>query len=90
MPYDFIDKNLHPVECAKLCSISVVILFQVSLSSVLQAKGDKFQTDETQVSFGTDLDASNLTESRFIEGLEKSLDKLLTSNTIVDDEDNEN
>ena len=64
--------------------------FQVSLSSVLQAKGDKFQTDETQVSFGTDLEASNLTESRFIEGLQRSLDNLLTSDTIVDDNDNEN
>jgi len=63
--------------------------FQVSLSSEFQTKnGGNFQTDETRnFSLGTDLDGTdNLTESRFIQGLENSLENLLTTNN--DDEEN--
>ena len=63
--------------------------FQVSLSSEFQTKnGGNFQTDETRnFSLGTDLDGTdNLTESRFIQGLENSLENLLTTNN--DDDEN--
>ena len=60
--------------------------FQISLSSDIQRNRNNDAQDDTKVTLGSDLDTSTVTETKFIQGLSRTLQDLSTNKSDDDKE----